>query len=382
METVKIKQEETFVSQLKQIVLSARSRAYSAVNFAQVEANWLIGQRIVEQEQNGEARAEYGKYVIDLAAKELTSEFGKGFSKRNIENFRRFYQTFSNIPIAQTLSAQLKKEIAPIAQTLSGQFNNPIGQTLSAQSPKQLAILSWSHYERLMRVDNPKARDWYMQEAFEQMWSYRTLDRNINTQYYERMLLSQADESVVQEMKEKTKPFQIDKLAFIKNPTVLEFMGLPGNSGYIEQDIEKAIIDNIQKFLMELGKGFAFVARQQLIRTEAEDYYVDLVFYNYILKCFVLIDLKMGKIVHQDVGQMDMYVRMYDEMKRGDDHNPTIGIVLCSETDKDIARYSILKCNEQLFASKYKLFLPTEAELRAEIERQKEILNLQLAKKQ
>jgi predicted nuclease of restriction endonuclease-like (RecB) superfamily len=243
-------------------------------------------------------------------------------------------------------------------------------------------MLSWTHYERLLRVDNSKARYWYMQEAFEQMWSYRTLDRNINTQYYERMLLSQADESVVREMKEKTKPFQIDKLAFIKNPTVLEFMGLPGNSGYVEQDIEKAIIDNIQKFLMELGKGFAFVARQQLIRTEAEDYYVDLVFYNYILKCFVLIDLKMGKIVHQDVGQMDMYVRMYDEMKRGDDHNPTIGIVLCSETDKDIARYSILKGNEQLFASKYKLFLPTEAELRAEIERQKEILNLQLAKKQ
>jgi predicted nuclease of restriction endonuclease-like (RecB) superfamily len=216
-----------------------------------------------------------------------------------------------------------------------------------------------------------------MHEAAEQMWSYRTLDRNINTQYYERLLLSQIKEPVIKEMQEKTKHFQHDKLTFIKNPAVLEFLGLPGNSGYVEQDIEKAIIDNLQKFLMEMGKGFAFVARQQLLRTEAEDYYIDLTFYNYILKCFVLIDLKMGKINHQDVGQMDMYVRIFDEMKRGEGDNPTIGIVLCSETDRDIARYSILKGNEQLFASKYKLYLPTEEELRAEIIRQKEILKLQ-----
>jgi predicted nuclease of restriction endonuclease-like (RecB) superfamily len=364
---MKNKLEHNFITHLKQIVLSARSRVYSAVNFAQVEANWLIGQRIVEQEQNGAAQADYGKFVIRLASQELTAEFGKGYSVTNLKSFRLFYLTFNNIQIGQALPAQ---------------FNYPIGQAQPALSTKQLAILSWTHYERLMRVGSQEARDWYMKEAAEQMWSYRTLDRNINTQYYERMLLSQADEEVVKEMKEKTKPFQIDKLAFIKNPTVLEFLGLPGNSGYVEKDIEKAIIDNLQKFIMELGKGFAFVARQQLVRTEAEDYFVDLVFYNYILKCFVLIDLKIGKIVHQDVGQMDMYVRMYDELKRGEGHNPTIGIVLCSETDKDIARYSILKGNEQLFASKYKLFLPTETELKAEIERQKEIFNLQLTKNQ
>ncbi|GHT11757.1 hypothetical protein AGMMS4956_05280 [Bacteroidia bacterium] len=345
-----IKKEHNFVAQLKQIIHSARSRAYSAVNFAQVEANWLIGRRIVEEEQNGAAQADYGKYVIRLASQELTSEFGKGFSKRNIENFRRFYLTFNDMQIAQTPSAQL---------------------------PQRLALLSWSHYERLMRVDNSNARNWYMGEAVEQMWSVRTLDRNINTQYYERLLLSQVKEPVIAEMQKKTASFQHDKLAFIKNPTVLEFLGLPNNSGYIEQDIEKAIIDNMQKFIMELGKGFAFVARQQLIRTEAEDYFVDLVFYNYILKCFVLIDLKMGKITHQDVGQMDMYVRMYDELMRGEADNPTLGIVLCAETDKDIARYSILKGNEQLFASKYKLYLPTEQELKTEIERQKEIFKLQ-----
>ncbi|GHV66775.1 hypothetical protein FACS1894199_10880 [Bacteroidia bacterium] len=356
---MKITKDEDFVAQLKHIIYSARSRAYSAINFAQVEANWLIGQRIVEQQQNGAARADYGKYVMRLASQELTAEFGKGYSKRNIENFRRFYQTF-NIQIAQTVSAQLQR-----------------GQIVSELSTKQPALLSWSHYERLLRVDNPQARDWYLQEAAEQMWGVRTLDRNINTQYYERLLLSQKKEPVMAEMQNKTHAFQQDKLAFIKNPTVLEFLGVPDNSGYVEQDIEKAIIDNMQKFIMELGKGFAFVARQQLIRTEAEDYYVDLVFYNYILKCFMLMDLKMGKISHQDVGQMDMYVRMYDELRRGEGDNPTIGIVLCSQTDRDIARYSILKGNEQLFASKYKLFLPTESELKVEIERQKEIFRLQ-----
>jgi predicted nuclease of restriction endonuclease-like (RecB) superfamily len=367
--------EQQFIEQLKQIIQVARSKVYSAVNFAQVEANWLIGQRIVEQEQHGEARAEYGKYIIQIASRELTAEFGKGYSETNLRNFRRFFLIFNDFKIRQAVPDEL---------------NSPIQQAAPAESPKvqiayeqyknnkkQLAILSWSHYERLMRVETPEIRQWYMHEAAEQMWSYRTLDRNINTQYYERLLLSQIKEPVIKEMQEKTKHFQHDKLAFIKNPTVLEFLGLPGNSGYVEQDIEKAIIDNLQKFLMEMGKGFAFVARQQLLRTEAEDYYIDLTFYNYILKCFVLIDLKMGKISHQDVGQMDMYVRIFDEMKRGEGDNPTIGIVLCSETDQDIARYSILKGNEQLFASKYKLYLPTEEELRAEIIRQKEILNLQ-----
>ena len=212
-----------------------------------------------------------------------------------------------------------------------------------------------------------------MKEAAEQMWNFRTLNRNINTQYYERMLISQKKEVVENEMKEKTNIFQKDKLEFIKNPTVLEFLGLPGNKSYLEKDLEKAILSNLSDFLMELGKGFAFVARQQLIRTEEEDYYIDLVFYNYILKAFVLIDLKVGKITHQDVGQMDMYVRMYDELKKGYDDNPTIGILLCAQTDKDIARYSILKGNEHIFASKYKLILPTETELANEIKKQREM---------
>ncbi|GHT53255.1 hypothetical protein AGMMS49982_15810 [Bacteroidia bacterium] len=379
--------DRRFVEQLKQIIWAARSRAYSAINFAQVEANWLIGQRIVEEEQNGEARAEYGKYVIRLASQELTAEFGNGFSMTNIKNFKQFYLLFSNYSIAQTVSAQLtgQKQIGQTVsdqlqkgQTVSDQLQK--GQTLSDQSFKHLILLSWSHYERLMRVESSEARDWYMHEAATEMWSVRTLDRNINTQYYNRILLSQMEEPVVAEMREKTLSYQRDKLEFIKNPTALHFLGLPGNKGYVEQDIEKAIIDNLQEFMMELGKGFAFVARQQLIRTEAEDYFIDLVFYNYLLNCFVLIDLKIGKITHQDVGQMDMYVRMYDELKRKEGDNPTMGIVLCSETDKDIARYSILKGNEQLFASKYKLYLPTEDELKAEIERQKEILKIQFSK--
>lgn len=351
-------EEKDFIESLKQIVHSARKMAYTSVNYAQVASNWLIGRRIVEEQQAGEARAEYGKHVIELASKALTEEFGKGFSETNIRSFRKFYIEFQHLAIQQTLPAESKLQIQ--------------------QTPS--AILSWSHYERLMRVNNLEARKWYERETKEQMWSYRTLDRNICTLYYERMLMSQVKEPVIQEMQEKTKEFQHDKLEFIKNPTVLEFLGLPNNKGYKEQELEQAILDNLQEFLMEMGKGFAFVGRQELVRTDTEDYYIDLVFFNYLLNCFVLIDLKVGKITHQDVGQMDMYVRMFDELKRGEGHNPTIGIVLCSETSKDIARYSILKGNEQLFATKYKLLLPTPEELQAEIENQKQIYLMQKAK--
>lgn len=356
------KEEKDFLESLKQIVRSARGIAYASINYAQVQANWLLGQRIVEQMQKGKERAEYGAYIVKLASKALTDEFGKGYSETNIRSFRLFYLTFSDLQIQQTLSAGSQL---------------PIQQTESAELAYRL---SWSHFERLMRVEDVKARDWYMKEASEQMWSVRTLDRNINTQYYERMLLSQVKEPVEQEMKEKTADFQRDKLEFIKNPTVLEFLGLPGNKGYKEKDLEQAILGNLSDFLMEMGKGFAFVARQQLIRTETEDYYIDLVFYNYLLKAFVLVDLKVGKISHQDVGQMDMYVRMYDELKRSEGDNPTIGILLCAQTDRDIARYSVLKGNEQIFASKYKLLLPSEEELANEISRQKEIFQLQFQK--
>jgi predicted nuclease of restriction endonuclease-like (RecB) superfamily len=314
-----------------------------------VEAYWLIGRRIVLEEQNGQSRAEYGKQIIKEVSLALTEEFGVGFSVTNIKNFRSFYQIFSDYQIGQAVP------------DLFG-----------------LPLLSWSHYERLIRVEDKAARECYMREAAEQMWSYRTLDRNISTQYYERLLSSQVQTPVIEEMKTKTERFQRDKLEFIKNPAVLEFLGLPSNHARTEGDLEDAIIRHLQRFVLELGKGFAFVERQQLIRTETTDYYVDLVFYNYILKCFVLIDLKATRITHQDVGQMDMYVRMYDELKRTEGDNPTIGIVLCSETDADIAKYSILKGNERLFATKYKLYLPTEEELRAEVEKGKELMALQM----
>jgi predicted nuclease of restriction endonuclease-like (RecB) superfamily len=237
--------------------------------------------------------------------------------------------------------------------------------------------LSWSHVRSIMRVNDPSARLWYLNEAAEQTWNVKTLDRNIGSQYYERMLLSQHKDLVKNEMLEKTSSLQTEKLEFIKNPIVVEFLGMSAVTDFTETDLEKAIISNLQNFLIELGKGFAFVKRQQHIRTEAKDYYIDLVFYNYILKCFVLIDLKTTQISYQDVGQMDMYVQMYDKLKRAENDNPTIGIILCSETDSDVARYSILSKSDQLFASKYKLYMPTEEELRREIEQQKEFFRLQ-----
>ncbi len=229
----------------------------------------------------------------------------------------------------------------------------------------------------LLQVKDSKARAWYEKEAWEQTWNVRTLQRNVSSQYYYRMLQTQKQELVEKEMKETTAEYQSNKLEFIKNPVVAEFLGLASNTDFTESDLEKSILTNLQKFLMELGKGYAFVARQQHIHTEKQEYFIDLVFYNYILKCFVLIDLKTQKITHQDVGQMDMYIRMYDELKRSEGDNPTIGIVLCSETDEDIARYSVMHGNEQLFASKYKLYLPTEEELREEIETQKMMFYLQ-----
>ena len=250
---------------------------------------------------------------------------------------------------------------------------------MDAASPQSF-LLTWTHYRTLLQVEDKTAREWYANEAAKETWSTKTLQRNISSQYYYRLLKSPSPDKVKTEMLQLTHPLQ-DKNEFIKNPVVTEFLGLSANTDYTESTLEKAILTNLQKFLMELGKGYAFVARQQHIRTEKEDYYIDLVFYNYILKCFVLIDLKTTKVTHQDVGQMDMYVRMYDELKKGNDDNPTIGIVLCSDTDEDIARYSILKGNEQLFATKYQLMLPSKEQLKEEIERQKMIFNLQKSDK-
>lgn len=286
-----------------------------------------------------------GAKMIAGLSKTLTAEYGKGFTKANLYHFYSFY-----------------KEYPEIFQTPSG---------------KSSILLSWSHYAILLQVGDKQARDWYEKEAVSQAWSVRTLQRNVSSQYYYRVLKTQKKDIVEREMKELTAEYQLDKLEFIKNPVIAEFLGFSSDTDFTESDLEKSILSNLQKFLMEMGKGYAFVARQQHIHTEKQDYYIDLVFYNYILKCFVLIDLKTDKISHQDVGQMDMYIRMYDELKRNEGDNPTIGIVLCSDTDEDIARYLVMNGNEQLFASKYKLYLPTEEELRAEIETQKMLFYLQ-----
>ena len=327
------------------IIESSRDAAYKAVNTALVKRNWLIGYRIDEEEFNGEMRSEYGANVIKNLSKNLTEKYGKGFTKTNLYSFYSFYKLFPEI------------------------FHSVSG--------KSGRHLSWTHYRTLLQVSDRAAREWYEKEAIEQTWSVRTLQRNISSQYYYRMLKTQKKELVESEMKELTKPYQNDKLEFIKNPVIAEFLGFSQDTDFTESNLEKSILSNLQRFLMELGKGYAFVARQQHIHTEKQDYYIDLVFYNYILKCFVLIDLKTEKVTHQDVGQMDMYIRMYDELKRSEGDNPTIGIVLCADTDDDIARYSVMHGNEQLFASKYKLYLPTEEELRTEIETQKTMFYLQ-----
>ena len=340
-----IKSEDIF-SDTKSIIESARNYAYSSVNVSLIKRNWLLGKRIFEEFLLGEDRAEYGAKVIKSLSKKLTQEYGKGFTKSNLYSVYNFYKAYQNM-----------------FQTLSGKCDS--------------RLLSRSHYLILTQVIDSNARNWYENEALKETWSVRTLQRNISSQYYYRILKSQQKELVENEMKELTKSYRPNKLEFIKNPMITEFLGLSSDSAFTETDLEKCILSNIQKFLMELGKGYAFVARQQHIHTEKQDYFIDLVFYNYILKCFVLIDLKTSKITHQDVGQMDMYIRMYDELKRNEGDNPTIGIVLCSDTDADIAKYSIMNGNEQLFASKYKLYLPTEEELRAEIETQKTMFYLQ-----
>ena len=336
---------DDIMNDMRKIIEGSQKTAHQAVNTILVQRNWLIGYRIASEELNGEDRADYGAEVIKKLSFELTKEFGKGYTKSNLYSFYSFYKTYPEI------------------------FQTPSG--------KSAILLSWSHYNVLLQVKDKIGRDWYEKEAYEQTWSVRTLQRNISSQYYYRMLQTQNRNRVENEMKQLTADFQTDKLEFIKNPVIAEFLGLSSNTDFTESELESSILSNIQKFLMELGKGYAFVARQQHIKTEKQDYYIDLVFYNYILKCFVLIDLKTEKITHQDVGQMDMYIRMYDELKRSEGDNPTIGIVLCSDTDEDIARYSVMHGNEQLFASKYKLYLPTEEELRAEIETQKTMYYLQ-----
>lgn len=323
---------------IRDILLSARTQVRQTVNTAMVQTYWQIGRLIVEDEQGGEKRAEYGKRVLPELAKRLSAEFGKGFSAQSLWNYRQFYLEF---PILSTAWREL----------------------------------SWSHFKMLMRVKNTQARAWYSDEAATQGWSVRALDRQISTLYYERLLGSTKQDGVREEAANKiAAEASTDPRDFIRDPYVLEFLGVQPGAGLYEQDIEQGLIDRLQQFLMELGKGFAFVARQKRLQVEGDDFFVDLVFYNYLLKCFVLIDLKIGKLAHQDVGQLDMYVRVFDEQQRGEGDNPTIGLILCSERNAAVAKYSALADKPQLFASKYQTCLPSEEELRAELERDRALL--------
>lgn len=330
-------QGQTFVNDVRVIIEQGQQTAYAAAGHAAVVTYWYVGRRIVEEEQQGENRAEYGKKLIDTLSASLMEEYGSSYNAKNLRSFRSFYLKFKDFEI------------------------------WNARVPN----LQWTHFRCLLRVEDDDARYWYMKEASREMWKSRTLERNISSQYYYRLLQSPKKDEVVAEMQQLTSPMQANKLEFVKSPIVAEFLGLSNNPAFTETELERAIILHLKEFLLEIGKGFAFVAEQQHIRTEQNDYFIDLVFYNYILKSFVLIDLKTTRLSYQDVGQMDMYLQMYDELKRSEDDNPTVGIILCSETDGDVARYSTLAKNDQLFAAKYLTYLPTESQLRREIEQQK-----------
>lgn len=316
------------------ILRTARTNVYRAINFTMVEAYWNVGRTIVEDEQQGESRADYGAQLMQRLSERLCTEFGKGFSVQSLWNMRQFYQYF---PILSALRREL----------------------------------SWSHYKTLIRVESEAARHYYATEAASQNWSTRALERQINSLYYERLLMSNNKAPVVDEMREHTAQLGAQPQDFIKDPYVLEFLGIPDAHPFREADLEQAIIDKLQAFMLELGKGFAFVGRQYRVSTETKDFFIDLVFYNYILKCFVLVDLKTAELTHQDIGQMDMYVRLFEDIVKDTGDNPTVGIILCTERDHTVVKYSVLNENRQLFASRYMLYLPTEEALRAELERER-----------
>lgn len=330
--------------QIHGILHAARQQSYRAVNTAMIEAYWQIGRRIVDHEQGGEARAAYGQGVLAALAARLTEDFGKGFTSANLRNFRQFYLTFTDEQIRYALRSNL----------------------------------TWTHLRQLMRIDNLDARNWYMNEASQQGWSARALDRQIATLYYERLLSSQDKAALRQEASSLiAAQTPADPRDFIRDPYILEFIGAQPGATLFESELETGLIQQLQAFLLELGKGFAFVARQKHLRVENEDCFIDLVFYNYLLKCFVLIDLKIGKLAHQDVGQMDMYVRVFEEQYRAEGDNPTLGLILCSERNEAVAKYSLLAGSQQLFASRYRPFLPSEAELQAELQRDRALLENQ-----
>jgi len=323
---------------ISDILQVSREKAYQAVNFAMVEAYWTIGRLIVEEEQNGKERAEYGKYLLINLSERLTKHFGKGFDESNLRNIRAFYSTFQNCDA-------LRHE------------------------------LSWTHYRLLLRVEKPEIRDFYVKECIDNNWSTRQLERQINSFYYER-IISRKDNGTVRQEIEALEPEQSAR-DFIKDPYVLEFLGLPDNVKLLEKELETALVEKLQEFLLELGKGFSFVARQKRITIDGDHFYIDLVFYNFILKCFVLIDLKIGKLTHENIGQMDFYVRYFEQEVRQEEDNPTIGVILCSDKNESMVQYTLLENNKQLFASKYKLYLPSEEELKKEISKERELIEME-----
>ncbi len=329
---------EQLYQRISDVLADARGRAYRAVNVAMVQAYWEIGRIIVEEEQQGATRAEYGTYLLDELSQRLTAGFGKGFDRSNISKMRAFYRAF---PIVDALRLQL----------------------------------TWTHYRLLLKVERPEVRQFYLDECIAANWSTRQLDRQICSFFYERLLASRDRDPVREEIRSlEPGPTPQD---IIKDPFVLEFLGMQNVPKYLEKELEQGLIDRLHDFLLELGRGFAFVRRQQRISADGDHFFIDLVFYNFILKCFVLIDLKTGKLTHQDIGQMDFYVRWYEDNVRAEGDNPTIGIILCSKKNETIAKYSILKESQQLFASRYMLYLPTEEELRAELEREKQAIEME-----
>lgn len=362
------------------ILEQARGNVVRAVNTQMVWAYWLIGREIVQASQGGAERAAYGQQVLPELSRDLAQRYGKGFSVPSLQNFRKFYLAYSHreiasvqiqYPTGRELTIAGGAQHQPGAEPTAASIAYPSGSE-SAQgfSPQ----LTWSHYRALMRVDNLQARDFYEREAVECGWSKAQLERQIHSFYFERIVANRGARGLLPAGRERLPGEPMQAAQVLKSPMVLEFLGLPDAPSLHESRLEQAIVDNLQTFLLELGKGFSFVARQKHIRFGDDDFYVDLVFYNYILKCFLLLDLKMGKLTHADIGQMDGYVRLYEDQFKIPGDNPTIGLLLCSDKSEAVAKYSILHESRQIFASKYMLHLPTEAQLQHEVERERRLI--------
>ncbi|MCG3203461.1 MAG: putative nuclease YhcG [Elusimicrobia bacterium] len=354
------RQTDALYQNIRSVLENARSATYHAINTTMVQAYWQVGRLILEHEQGGKSRAAYGQTVLEELSRRLSDEFGRGFDVTNLRKMRQFYRMFEIRDTAR-LELTTGKRDAPRLKSSQGTIRHMVCDELG-----------WSHYRLLMQVENPTAREWYMKEAANQRWSSRQLDRQISVLYYERLLSSRKKVPVRKEAKEKLAAIEPER--FIRDPYVLDFLDLKDYPALRESKVEQAIINNLGSFLLELGKGFSFVARQKRMRFENEDFYVDLVFYNYMLRCFVLIDLKVGKLTHQDIGQMDSYVRMFDAHAKPSGDNPTIGLILCSQKNEAVAKYSVLAENRRLFAAKYLPQLPTEKELSRELERERALI--------